>query len=136
MRPTPFNAETDLATTPFSEEHLLLASELKRAGLPWKPHVGCFLWDRDALIEASSPFPNRIYFILNLGHFLVRFETSEKIAEKLVWLPTWHQAHLLCRYYGIYSRELHSVLLAAGDMEPSLELVHVYRMLLNKLQQS
>jgi hypothetical protein len=114
----------------------LLASELKRAGLPWKPHVGCFLWDRDALIEASSPFPNRIYFILNLGHFLVRFETSEKIAEKLVWLPTWHQAHLLCRYYGIYSRELHSVLLAAGDMEPSLELVHVYRMLLNKLQQS
>jgi len=67
---------------------LLLASELKRAGLPWKPHVGCFLWDRDALIEASSPFPNRIYFILNLEHFLGRFETSEKIAEKLGWLPT------------------------------------------------
>ncbi|MBN1568129.1 MAG: hypothetical protein JXA73_09795 [Acidobacteria bacterium] len=136
MKSTPFNTETDLATTPFSEEHLALASELKRAGLPWKPHVGCFVWDRDALIEASSPFPNRIYFILNLGHFLRHFETSGNIAEKLVWMPTWHQARLLCRYYGIHSQELHSVWLAAGDIEPGQELVNVYRLLLKKLQKS
>lgn len=91
MKPTPFNPDTDLATTPFDERNCNLAAELKRAGLPWKTHVGCFVWDRDEYIEAPSPFPRRIYSILNLGHFLKRFETLENVSEKLIWLPTRQQ---------------------------------------------
>jgi hypothetical protein len=63
--------------------------------------VGCFVWDPDNHIKATSPFPHRIYFILSLPRFLDIFGSIEAIAEKLVWLPTWHQARLLCRQMGI-----------------------------------
>ena len=92
MKPTPFNPETDLAPIPFTEKHCQAASKLKKAGLLWKPHVGCFVWDPEGYIKVDSPFPERIYFILNLGHFLRLFEATKKMVEKLVWLPTWHQA--------------------------------------------
>jgi hypothetical protein len=57
MKPTPFNPETDFAPIPFHLRHCQVAAELKQAGLPWTPHVGCFVWDRDGHITASSPFP-------------------------------------------------------------------------------
>ena len=70
MKPTPFNSKTDLPPIPFDLRHCQAAAQLKERGLPWTPHVGCFVWDPDAIMEVTSPFPNRIYFILNLGHFL------------------------------------------------------------------
>ncbi|MGE4093599.1 MAG: hypothetical protein AB7G75_22460 [Candidatus Binatia bacterium] len=59
------------------------------------------MWDRDHFIAASSPFPHRIYFILNIGRFLQMFSSVEDIAEKLIWLPTEHQARLLCTRLGV-----------------------------------
>ena len=100
MKPTPYDPREHLAPTPFDSRHRAAAVRLKEAGLPWTPHVGCFVWDRDLHIEVSSPFPSRIYFILNLNHFLKRFGTVEAIADKLVWVPTWHQARLLLENYG------------------------------------
>ena len=47
MKSTPFNPETDLPPIPFDELLCKSAASLKAAGLPWKPHVGCFVWDRD-----------------------------------------------------------------------------------------
>jgi hypothetical protein len=101
MKPTPFNPETDYAPIPFTDEVCRAAKTMKDNGLSWQPHVGCFVWDADEHIQVSSPFPHRIYFILNLGHFLKRFGTVKNIADKLVWLPTWHQARLLCREFGV-----------------------------------
>jgi len=100
MKPTPFDLATDLPPLPFDLRHCQLAAELKRAGLLWTPHVGCFVWDRDRHIEASSPFPHRIYFI-NVGRFLQIFSSLEEVAEKLIWLPTEHQARLLCSRLGV-----------------------------------
>jgi hypothetical protein len=128
MKPTPFNPEQDLAPTPFDKRHKEIAAALKAAGLPWQPHVGCFVWDRDHHIEVSSPFPGRVYFILNLGHFLKRFETVEEIADKLIWLPTWNQTRLLCERYGIrYTFFEESV--SGND-----ELIELYKLLLNELK--
>lgn len=56
MKPTPFNPETDLAPIPFDLGHCHLAAELKKAGLPLIPHVGCSVWDRDGYLATSSPF--------------------------------------------------------------------------------
>ena len=45
MKPLPFDPHKDLAPIPFEARHVELAKELKRLGLPWAPHVGCFVWD-------------------------------------------------------------------------------------------
>jgi hypothetical protein len=110
VKPTPFVAGTDLEPIPFSSEHCALAKELKEKGLDWHPHVGCFVWDEKGHIKISSPFPNRIYFILNLGHFLRIFETIENMRDKLVWLPTWHQAKIICKNLNIGRAEINAAL--------------------------
>ena len=95
MKPMRFDPAKDLAPTPFDERACRLALEMKRLGLPWEPHVGCFVWDPEGWIPVESPFPGRIYFILSLSRFLEIFGTIQDMVEKLVWLPTWHQACLL-----------------------------------------
>ena len=42
-----------------------------------------------------------VYFILSLPRFFDLLGSKEAIYEKLVWLPTWHQAQLICRCLGI-----------------------------------
>ena len=92
-----FNPEKDLAPMPFDERICQQALKMKNAGLVWRPHVGCFVWDRDEVIRPASPFPGRIYFILSMTRFVEIFGSIEQITAKLVWLPTWHQAQLVYR---------------------------------------
>lgn len=87
-----FDPEEDFAPMPFDKQICLKALEMKNSGLVWRPHVGCFVWDPDEIIKPDSPFPNRIYFILSLKRFLDIFGTIDRIADKLVWLPTYNQA--------------------------------------------
>ena len=101
MQPVAFNSATDLAPTPFDAQLCEMARTLKTAGLPWQPHVGCFVWDPDQHIKPASPFPARIYFILSLPRFIDIFGAIEAVQANVIWLPTWHQARLLCRRYGI-----------------------------------
>ncbi len=97
MKSIPFNPVRDYAPLPFTTGIFHLAAELKAAGLPWHPHTGCFVQDPDRYVQAPSPFPERVYFILSVPRFVDLFGSIESIAEKLVWLPTWHQARLVCR---------------------------------------
>jgi hypothetical protein len=92
-----FNPENDLAPMPFDNRICLRALEMKKNHLVWRPHVGCFVWDPDEIIQPPSPFPGRIYFILSLARFIDIFGSIDQIAAKLVWLPTWHQAQLVYR---------------------------------------
>jgi hypothetical protein len=133
MKATPFNPESDLPPIPFDELHCKSAASLKAAGLSWKPHVGCFVWDPDEHIEVRSPFPFRVYFILNMGHFLKIFGTAEEIAAKLVWLPTFHQARLLCSEFGVDKEEISEVFRAERNIEQGDELLVLYKLLLSKL---
>jgi len=132
MKPTPFDPVTDLAPIPFSRELCQLAAQLKQDGLIWHPHVGCFVWDKDEHIPVSSPFPHRIYFILNMGHFLKIFESTSKMVEQLVWLPTWHQAKLICEQLSIASKEINEKLLAKSQNGDNL--VILYQILLKTLK--
>jgi hypothetical protein len=136
MKPTPFNPKTDLPPIPFDLRHCQAAAQLKERGLPWTPHVGCFVWDPDEIIEATSPFPSRIYFILNLGHFLRIFGSLEEISKKLVWLPTYHQARLLCDQVGVDQEEVSAVLVSADNIRAGNELLVLYKMILSKLEAS
>ena len=100
MKSVHFDPEKDLAPLPFDDRICRQALHMKVAGLKWRPHVGCFVWDPEHCIKQDSPFPNRIYFVLSLPRFIGIFGDIAKMAEKLVWLPTWHQARLLCQELG------------------------------------
>ena len=86
---------------PIDDTVLAAAYRLKMLGLPWSPQVGCFVWDREAVISAPSPFPKRVYFILSMRRFTDIFGNEEKMRQQLVWVPTWHQAFQLCSRLGV-----------------------------------
>jgi hypothetical protein len=93
------------------------------------------MWDHDGLIEASSPFPQRIYFILNRGHFLKRFQTVENVKKQLVWLPAWHQARLLCHKFGVGNERVASLWHTKETVKPGDDLLLLYMVILDVLQQ-
>ena len=132
MKPTPFDPDTDLAPILFSSELCKIAEQLKQNDLTWHPHVGCFIWDKNKHIKVTSPFPNRIYFILNLGHFLKIFQTLKKIKENLIWLPTWHQARQICKQLHIYPGVIQKRLFSEEHSKD--DLVVLYTIILEELK--
>jgi len=136
LKPTPFDRQHDPPPTPFGERHRETAWRLKQAGLAWKPHVGCFVWDREGSIPVGSPFPDRVYFILNLGHFLRLLGTVESVEEKLVWLPTWHQARLAAEKLGVDGKAIRHIWVGEKTSQPGEELLRLYELLLAALEKS
>jgi len=134
MQATPFNPEKDIPPIPFDEQICYAAERLKMFGLPWEPHAGCFVRDPQGFIQAPSPFPNRIYFILNLNRFLDIFHTVEQMKNHLVWLPTWHQARMLCRNYGVTDELLLKDIANAHPMNPQIELLMLYERLVSAIE--
>lgn len=126
MKSTPFDAVNDFAPIPFDNRVYQAAEGLKAAGLPWRPQVGCFVRDPEVVIPEASPFPDRVYFILNLNHFVQRFGSLDAVASRTVWIPTLHQCwEFLSRRGG---RGFHSEA-AVGDpalyIETYAHLQHV-----------
>ena len=129
-----FNPEKDLAPMPFDERICLRALEMKKRGLAWRPHVGCFVWDPDEFIKPASPFPGRIYFILSLPRFIEIFGTIEQMTEKLVWLPTWYQARLVCLQLGVTDDVIEKSRQRRRDFLPADELLYLYGLIVEALK--
>jgi hypothetical protein len=134
MKPIPFNPDSDLPPIPFDLRHCQAAAKLKDRGLSWTPHVGCFVWDPHEVIRVASPFPGRIYFILNLGRFLKIFGSIEEISNTLIWLPTYHQARLLCERLGVDHQEVSALLASPEHARAGDELLALYTMILKRLE--
>ena len=134
MKPIAFNPAIDVAPIPFEQKHLQLARKMKQSGLAWKPHVGCFVWDPDESITVQSPFPLRVYFILSLVRFISIFGSVEEIADKLVWLPTWHQARLLCLDLGVLPEKIAGLWSPEEVPSPGEELAGIYRLIIEVLE--
>ena len=134
MTPIRFDPEKDLAPMPFDERICRRALEMKNHGLVWRPHVGCFVWDPDEHIKPDSPFPGRIYFILSLARFIEIFDSIEQITEKLVWLPTWYQARLLCRQLGITDDVTDKSRQRGRVFSPVEELLYIYGLIVEALK--
>ena len=129
-----FNPETDLAPMPFDERICRRALEMKNSGLKWRPQVGCFVWDPDEFIKPASPFPGRIYFVLSLARFIEIFDTIEQMTRKLVWLPTWHQARLVCRQLGINNEVFEKQRQRCPSSQPVEELLGIYGLIIETLK--
>jgi hypothetical protein len=97
--------------------------------------VGCFVWDPDKHIKAQSPFPHRIYFILSLPRFIDIFGSIEAIAEKLVWLPTWHQARLMCQQLGVPDQVVANIWQSQTPPSAGAELVKIYKLIIGALRE-
>jgi hypothetical protein len=134
MKPIPFNPQKDLPPVAFDTEICRAAVEIKRLGIRWQPHVGCFVWDPDKHIKADSPFPHRIYFILSLPRFIGIFGSIEAIAEKLVWMPTWHQARLLCQQLGVADQAVANIWQSQPTLSAGEELRQIYTLLIGALK--
>jgi hypothetical protein len=134
MKPIRFDPEKDLAPTAFDERICRLALRMKILGLDWQPHVGCFVWDPDKWIKPESPFPGRIYFVLSMARFIEIFGSIEEVARKLVWLPTWHQACLICRRMGSTGDACERSPISAGARTPTEELIRIYELIIYGLQ--
>ena len=126
MKPTPFDPSHHYAPIPFSDELCRKAAALKEAGLVWEPQVGCFVWDPEATIPAPSPFGGRIYFVLNLHRCLQFYQSMDELRERLVWLPTWHQARQLLQRMGDRW--------SAGDAGATEEFLALYERILAALR--
>jgi hypothetical protein len=129
--------ETDqLSPIPINDNVLENAFRLKKLGLPWSPQVGCFVWDREAVIPAPSPFPKRVYFILSMRRFTDVFGSEEKMRRQLVWVPTWHQAFQLCCRLGVTDVEAHRFFDCKGLPSGEEALLQVYALIARKLEPS
>ena len=129
-----FNPEEDLEPMPFDESIRLQALEMKKSGLVWRPHVGCFVWDPDEYIKPTSPFPDRVYFILSLARFVEILGSIDQIAEKLVWLPTRHQAQLVCQQLSIEDEFIESNRRGSHSTTPVEELLLIYGLIIEALK--
>ncbi len=131
MTPVAFDPSKDLAPLPFDDRICRQALQMKAAGLKWRPHVGCFVWDPGNHIQQDSPFPNRIYLVLSLPRFIEIFGDIENMVEKLVWLPTWHQARLLCQGLGMPDDAVAKLWQGSENLSPGDELLAIYQVIID-----
>ncbi|MEM9586492.1 MAG: hypothetical protein AAGA03_04360 [Planctomycetota bacterium] len=117
----------------FTRQQIKLAQRLKEAGMPWDPQPGHFVWDGESLIEHDSPFHDRVFFILDLKHFLRRSETIENLIKKCCWLPDWFHARQLLRDRGVTDQEIQHHLEKSRAIESGTELDELYKLLLDPL---
>ena len=126
---------SDITPIPFDRSVVEMAYSLKTHGLEWHPRVGNFVWDQHRTLPMPSPFPERVYFVLNISRFLKFFSTLEEMQEKLVWIPTMYQALEICRQLGIQTGRLWQTELEAPLSDPKLELLRIYNRIDQRLQQ-
>ena len=134
MKPIPFDPQKDLAPMAFDKHTCQSALKIKNLGINWQPHVGCFVWDPDNYIGVDSPFPHHIYFILSLPRFISIFGSREAIVGKLVWLPTWHQARLLCRQLKIPDDAVVNIWQSQTSLSSGEELHKIYELIIDALR--
>lgn len=117
----------------FTQDEIDLAHRLKSDGLAWTPTVGHFVWDGQGLIQHDSPFQGRVFFILELKHFLRRTESIEHLAASMVWLPTWEQVRNELLQRGVTSDQVHDHLQSTRAIQAGTERIELYRLLYNTL---
>jgi hypothetical protein len=118
----------------FSPQDIDAARRLRELGLSWFPAPGHFVFDEAGVIEQPSPFQDRVYFILDLKHFLRRTGSVDRLQSALFWLPTWHDARELLQSQGAADGEVADALKNAGGIESRSELLTLYRLIAIGLQ--
>ncbi len=113
----------------FSSEELELAQLFKAFGLDWTPRPGMYVLDQSDLIECPSPFQDRVFFILDLKHFLRRSGTIEQLKDRVCWLPTWEHARKILADLGVPAAPIAQRLVDSRALIDGTERLELYRMI-------
>jgi hypothetical protein len=127
-------AAEEMSVMLFGDEEITLARQMRKYGLPWEPGVGHYVFDEAGLIEVPSPFQERVYFILDMKHFLRRAGSIEALKAGMFWLPQWHQARRIVRSLGIADAMLARKLAEGRAFESDAELRTLYRLIVQALR--
>ncbi|MBD13908.1 MAG: hypothetical protein CMJ72_04875 [Planctomycetaceae bacterium] len=85
----------------FSDEEIKLARELREAGLAWEPHSGHYVHDETGFCKQTSPFQEKVYFILNYDYFMKSVGGVVRFKQIMLWLPTWDDARRQLKLLGV-----------------------------------
>lgn len=118
----------------FSNSEIEAAQRLKALGLPWEPTPGHYVLDQCDLIECDSPFQGRVFFILDLKHFLRRSGTLERLKQGMCWLPTWEQARAILADMNVASSEIARLIHESGAISNGCERLELYHLIEQQLQ--
>jgi hypothetical protein len=69
-----------------------------------------------------------------MPRFVEIFGSVDEITRKLVWLPTWHQACLICREMSLTDAAVYRNPLSANARTPTEELIRIYELIIEALQ--
>ncbi len=111
----------------FTKQQLEQATRLKELGLAWKPAAGHYIYDVTHALKPSSPFQDRVYFLLDLDCFLRAVGGPKSFERLMVWLPSWEQARSALRSVGVADDEVSTDL--ARSLDEQSELNHLYDLL-------
>lgn len=102
------------------------AREFQEMGLLWEPKAGHYVYDETSFCRKSSPFQDRVYFILNYDYFMDQVGGVERFKAIMTWLPTWHDCREILRQYGVSDKEVAGTLRDRGAIENASELSVLY----------
>jgi hypothetical protein len=71
--------------------------------------------------------------VLSIPRFIEIFGDIETMAAKLVWLPTWHQARLLCQKLGKPLDTVAKLWQDNDSLSPDDELLAIYQVIIDAL---
>ncbi len=110
----------------FTDNQIQLAIKLKSAGLPWQPKRGQFAFDVNGAIRPTSPFQKGVYYFLDFPCFVDYFGSVERLAQSMIWLPTFEEARLLLTSQMDWS-------CLGAHLERGTELEYLYLLILTDL---
>jgi len=120
----------------FSEAEIELAQLFKAYGLDWSPAPGHYVLDQSELIECGSPFQGRVFFILDLRHFLRRCGTLAELKQRMCWLPDWDDARQILRELSVDARVISERLQMSRAIESGTERLELYRLIEESLTET
>jgi len=90
----------------FTDGEIALARQLREAGLAWEPKAGHYVYDETGFCTQTSPFQDKVYFILNYDYFMKAVGGVERFKEIMLWLPTWDDARMLLQSLGVANESI------------------------------
>ena len=117
----------------FTDEEITLARKLRDEGLPWEPAAGHYVYDETGFCKQSSPFQDRVYFILNYSHFMKAVGGVERFKEIMIWLPTWYDAREILRNYRVPEQQIREHLFNVQAIERGTERLSLYELIASRI---
>jgi hypothetical protein len=117
----------------FSDEEIRLAKQLRQRGLDWEPRAGHYVFDETGFCKQTSPFQEKVYFVLNYDYFMKAVGGVDRFKEIMVWLPTWDDARQILRRHGISDQEISKQLTDQQAIECGTERLVLYELIASVL---